>query len=131
MTNPRCTHGLDSRFCSLCNKPPDPSGGGRRHSPPAFPDANLDEIVRFLNDERIRATYGAVAGLLGIIPRGLGSNLGSHRPEVSWIVNAETGLPADYDRQEIHPELFSRAEIIRTASELVLRMATWKVKKRK
>jgi hypothetical protein len=56
--------------------------------------------------------------------------LGSRRPEVSWIVNAETGLPADYNRQEIHSDLFSKAEIIRTGSELVLRMAAWKAKRR-
>jgi hypothetical protein len=130
MANPRCVHGLDTRFCSICNKPQAIGGGVRRHSPASFSEANLDEVIRFLNDERIRATYGAVAGLLGVLPRGLGSHLGFRRPEVSWIVNAETGVPTDYNRQEIHPDLFSKAEIIRTGSELVLRMAAWKAKRR-
>ena len=130
MANPRCVHGIDARFCSICNKPQARSGGVRRRSVAPFSDANLDEIIRFLNDQRIRATYGAVAGLLGVSPRGLGAHLGSRRPEVSWIVNAETGVPTDYNRQEIHPDLFSKAEIIHTGSELVLRMAAWKTKKR-
>jgi hypothetical protein len=130
MANPRCVHGIDARFCSICNKPQALSGGIRRHSRAPFSDASLDEVIRFLNDERIRVTYGAVAGLLGVPPRGLGSHLGSRRPEVSWIVNAQTGVPTDYNRQEIHPDLFSKAEIIRTGSELVLRMAAWKVKRR-
>jgi hypothetical protein len=43
---------------------------------------------------------------------------------------SETGLPTDYNRQEIHAELFSKAEIIRTGSELVLRMAAWKATRR-
>jgi hypothetical protein len=130
MANLRCVHGLDSRFCSICNKPQTGGGGSRRRSSPVFADANLDEIIRFLNDQRIRATYGAVAGVLGVVPRSLSAHLGARRPEVSWIVNAETGLPTDYNRQEIHPDLFSKAEIIRAGSELILRMAAWKSAKR-
>src|SRR5262249_21137049 len=125
MANPRCVHGLDARFCSICNKPQARSGGVRRHSPAPFSDANLHEIIRFLNDERIRATYGAVAGVLGPPPRGLGPHWVPRRPEVSWIVNAETGVPTDYNRQQIHPDLFSKAEIIHTGSELLLRIAAW------
>jgi hypothetical protein len=131
MANPRCVHGLDARFCALCNKTERRHGGGsRRRTFASLSDANLDEIIRFLNDERVRVTYGAVAAMLGVPPRGLGSRLGSHRIEVSWIVNAETGLPTDYNRHEIHPDLFSKAEIIRTGSELVLRIAAWRSTRR-
>jgi hypothetical protein len=43
---------------------------------------------------------------------------------------SETGLPTDYNRQEIHADLFSKADIIRTSSELVLRIAAWRTNRR-
>ena len=48
------------------------------------------EILEFLNRHRVRATYGAVADLLGVLPRGVGAMLGEKRPEASWVVNAQT-----------------------------------------
>jgi hypothetical protein len=38
-------------------------------------DASLDEILEFLNDEQVHATYAAVAEVLGVIPRSLGVRL--------------------------------------------------------
>src|SRR5689334_22348479 len=128
MANPQCVHGLDRRFCAICNKTQKHPVARSHHPAAPFSEADLHEIIRFLNDERIRATCGAVAAVLGVPSRGLGSCLGSRRVEVSWIVNAETGLPTDYNRQEIHPDLFSNAEIIRTGSALVLRIAAWRTK---
>ncbi len=48
--------------------------------------------------------------------------LGSRRPEASWIVSAENGLPTDYDQTEWHPALLSRGEIITSGRTLLLRM---------
>jgi len=71
MTAERCVHGLDRRFCALCNK---------RELPGGKDAATLDEILAFLNDEQVRATYGAVAEVLGVIPRSMGARLGTKRP---------------------------------------------------
>jgi hypothetical protein len=117
----RCVHGLDSRFCAICNKV---SSSGRPRT--AIGSATLPEILAFLNAEKVRATYGAVAGLLGIIPRGMGAQLGPHSPERSWVVSAETGLPTDYNQDERHPALMRSDEIISTGMELAMRMSAWK-----
>ena len=112
MTAVRCVHGMDSRLCSLCNKP-------QSRSP------TLQDIIDFLGEQRIRATYRAVADVLGVTPR-MGSRLGDRRPEASWIVNADTGLPTGYQQHDMHPDLLRWSEIIRTGRELSMRMAIWK-----
>ena len=104
MTGSRCVHGMDTRFCSICNR-----SQGPRPSRGSVGTASLSEILQFLNDQQIRATYGAVADVLGVIPRSLGALLGPHTPEASWIVNAATGLPTDYSQNETHPSLFAAA----------------------
>jgi len=115
-----CVHGLDARFCSVCNRI------SKAQPRSALASVSLEEILRFLSHERIRATYGAVAEALGVIPRALGARLGERRPEASWIVNAASGLPADYTQDEWHPELLTRADIITSGSALALRMAKWR-----
>jgi hypothetical protein len=112
---------MDSRFCAVCNKT---SAFGRPRG--AVGSATLLEVLEFLNAEQVRATYEAVAGLLGVIPRGMGAQLGPHTPERSWIVNAETGLPTDYSKEEIHPALRHSSEIIGSGMELAMRMTAWK-----
>jgi hypothetical protein len=121
MTGTRCVHGLDSRFCAVCNRT---SAAGRPRS--AIGSVDLADILRFLNQEQVRATYGAVGEALGVIPRGMGARLGPHTQERSWIVNAETGLPTDYSRDDMHPALFRANEIISSGTELVMRMTAWK-----
>jgi len=123
MTTTRCIHGIDSRFCAVCNRT-------SKASPPrgAVGSATLAEILEFLNAEQIRATYGAVGGLLGVIPRAMGAQLGPHTVERSWIVSAETGFPTDYSRDEMHPSLLRRDEIIGSGIELVMRLSAWKTK---
>ena len=122
----RCRHGMDARFCAVCNRT-------SRNAPSSAPgvrgDATLDDIVRFLNDTKVRATYGAVAGVLGVPPRSMGALLGVRRADASWIVNADTGLPTDYSETEWHPDLLSSASIIRTANELTLRLTLWRTKR--
>jgi predicted RNase H-like nuclease len=66
----------------------------------------LPKIASLLNQHHQRATYGAVAGLLGVLPRGV-MNGRSKSPEYSWIVAAsgsEKGRPTGYETNQIHPE---------------------------
>jgi hypothetical protein len=111
-----CIHGINERFCAACNRTAKSRGGtiGR---------TTLDDVLTFLNEEQIRATYGAVGEVIGVSARALGAHLGPHRPEASWVVSPENGLPTDYTQTEWHPALLSRGEIISTAHALVLRLA--------
>lgn len=115
-----CIHGIDARFCANCNRATKPK------SRSAVGDASLEEILEFLNHEEVRATYAAVAEVLGVIPRSIGARLGPRRPEASWIVSATDGLPAEYTQDEWHPALLSQAEIISSGRMLALRLSKWK-----
>jgi len=110
-------------FCSICNKVKPPKKGTSRHPQ----NTTLAEIIQFLNDQLVRATYGAVADVLGVIPISMGARLGSHRREASWIVSAEDGLPTDYDDEEMHPALRRTNEIITTGADLTSRLAKWRI----
>jgi hypothetical protein len=123
----RCLHGMDTRFCSLCNRRP--RVGKHSVQRGLVDDASLAEIIRFLNHEQVRATYGAVAKVLGAIPRTMGAKLGPRCIEASWVVSTATGLPSDYDHDQIHPALLHKAEIIATGHELTRRMSAWKASK--
>jgi hypothetical protein len=91
--------------------------------------ASLTEIVLFLNAEKIRATYGAVAELVGGIPQSIGARLGGlagRRREASWVVNAKTGKPTGYLPEHRHPALTSSKDIITSGDDLQRRLAEWK-----
>ncbi len=122
MTNERCIHGIDSRFCAICGTTGSPEGVGRS----AAGGAALSEILQFLNHEQVRATESAVAQVLGVPPGALRVKLGTRRPEVSWIVDAKTGLPIDNEQQDWHPDLLAKSDVIRTGNELTLRLALWR-----
>ncbi len=78
----------------------------------------LDRILDELGAARQRATYGAVAAVVGAAPRTLMS--GRERDQRhSWVVNLKSGLPTEYAAELIHPELTSSATIIRARDELV------------
>ena len=79
------------------------------------------KIIQFLNREQIRATYTAVAGILGVQPISMGARLGPHSVEKSWIVSKKTGKQTDYTADEIHPAL-SNSDVIQTTRELRRRM---------
>jgi hypothetical protein len=117
---------MDERFCAICNKPRGPAASPRA----AATAVTLDEILAFLNDRQIRATYGAVGEVVGVIPRALGALLGTRRPEASWIVNAADGLPTGYAQDECHPALFSQPDVIATGRELVMRLTVWRATRR-
>ena len=76
-----CVHGIDDRFCAVCNRT---SGASRPRA--AIGSVDLPEILRFLNQEQLRATYGAVAEVLGVIPRAMGARLGRRTPSRRRLV---------------------------------------------
>lgn len=79
---------------------------------------SIEKVLRVLNDNQIRATYGAVGQYLGVPAIGVSRLLGTRRPEASWVVSASGGMPTDYDANECHPNLTLNATILRTAQEL-------------
>jgi alkylated DNA nucleotide flippase Atl1 len=126
MTTTRCIHGLDSRFCAVCNRSSTRRTTARSSAPA---DTSLPEILEFLNDARTRATYGAVAQVLGVPPRSIGAMLGARRPEASWVVNAETELPTDYEQSDWHDDLLASSDVIRTGHELTLKLTLWRTRR--
>jgi alkylated DNA nucleotide flippase Atl1 len=124
----RCKHGMDGRFCSLCAPklramPHQTSAKGHTSTPGTY---ELQDVVRFLNNEQVRATYGAVAEVVGGIARGIGARLTalySRSSEASWVVSAESGLPTGYNLNERHPALLTKREVIASGRELEERMA--------
>jgi len=72
---------------------------------------SLDGIVQQLDAHRQRATYGAVAELVGVLPRGLMSGR-PKTPRYSWVVAATSGaesrrgFPTGYSVNQIHPDCY-------------------------
>jgi hypothetical protein len=72
---------------------------------------NLESIVDLLGRKYQRATYGAVADLLGVPAQSLMQGL-PMSPRYSWIVNSKTLLPTDYPKDQIHPVLHARTNVL-------------------
>jgi hypothetical protein len=71
---------------------------------------NLDHIVSQLNERKQRASYGAVAGILGVIPRSLMTGR-PRSPKYSWVVVAtgpQRGWPTGYKKEQIHPDCLTQ-----------------------
>jgi hypothetical protein len=81
------------------------------------PMHTLDEIVAQLDQHHQRATYGAVAALLGNSPRSLMKGR-SRSPQSSWIVSSSSAMPTGYAESERHPALEERKEILDTKERL-------------
>ena len=82
----------------------------------------VKNILRILNERKMRATYGAVACILETHPLSVGRRyLKEPRPEASWVV-AKTGKgkgkPTGYEDSDIHPELCSDPRIIKSCCKL-------------
>src|SRR5205823_13594430 len=85
----------------------------------------LQKIGARLDGHCQRATYGAVAGILGVVPRGV-MNGRPKSSEYSWIVAATgpgQGMPTGYSEHQIHPECLRqvrerRGGVIDRAEEL-------------
>ena len=77
----------------------------------------LDSILDALDRHHQRATYGAVAGIVG----GLARSVMKDRPKDrrhSWIVSKETGWPTGYPESAIHSDLLERGEVIDSTERL-------------
>ena len=80
-------------------------------------DDPLTPLLFRLQSLRQRATYGAVAGVVGGHPRSL--MRGRPRdPLHSWVVNAQNGRPTRYRDDEMHPNLFDRDDVVSDADAL-------------
>jgi hypothetical protein len=82
----------------------------------------LDEIVAQLGKRKQRATYGAVAGLVGGAPIGV-MNGRARCPQYSWVVAKRTGSPTGYAERQIDPDCLSQIregspKVIDNADEL-------------
>jgi hypothetical protein len=72
---------------------------------------SLDGIVHELDAHKQRATYKAVAELVGVLPRGIMSGR-PKTPRYSWVVAATSGpgsrrgFPTGYSVNQIHPECY-------------------------
>lgn len=88
-----------------------------------MPRATLDQILDELDAARQRATYGAVAAVVGASPRALMSGRERNQRH-SWVVNLKSGRPTDYADELIHPQLSSSATIIKTKDDLVSWLAS-------
>ncbi len=81
------------------------------------PELTLEEMVDRLDRHRQRATYGAVAGVLGRPATFLMGGI-PRSPRYSWVVNKATGEPTGYGADGRHAELYSRKQVIEDADEL-------------
>ena len=72
-----CVHGIDARFCAVCNKKSKAAVVAR----PAvsISTTTLEEILRFLNAVELRATSATVAEVLGVPAVALSARLGARR----------------------------------------------------
>jgi hypothetical protein len=85
----------------------------------ARPAVSLDEIMDCLDEHHQRATYGAIAGLVGGAAHGIGRRLGQKTERNSWAVNRRTGWPTGYSEDQVHPSLQEKAEVIVDAGKLL------------
>jgi hypothetical protein len=67
---------------------------------------DLEDVIAQLNERKQRVTYGAVAGILGVLPRGVMAGRQRDR-KYSWVVAATgslRGRPTGYTDDQIHPD---------------------------
>jgi hypothetical protein len=89
-------------------------------------DTRLSEILDFLNERKMRAHYGAVAGVMDVSARSVGTMLGEHSPRASWVVAKEDDMPTGYEAENRHPELERTSLIIQTPGALNRGMQNWR-----
>ncbi len=83
-----------------------------------MPDADeLTALLHRLQDGRQRATYGAVARVMGAVPLYVMSGR-PRNPLHSWVVSATTGLPSKYAPDEMHADLLARDRVLASGDEL-------------
>ena len=77
-----------------------------------------DEVLCYLNANCIRATYGAVGGVIGVPAQSVGKYLGNIRPQASWVVRKKDGRPTGYSDQQEHRLLYRCKRVIIDCHEL-------------
>jgi small subunit ribosomal protein S16 len=87
----------------------------KNNAGPALPD--LDSVLETLDSKLQRATYRAVAGVVGSTPQNVMQGR-PRTPENSWVVNGKTDLPTGYSPEQMHPDLKAHKDIIETADNL-------------
>lgn len=78
---------------------------------------HLENVLATLGQHQQRATYSAVAELVGETPRSLMRGK-ARTPEHSWIVSKTTGRPTGYADADVHPSLASNHTILATGQQL-------------
>ena len=78
---------------------------------------SLEDVVAFLNRRELRATYGAVAEVVGGAATFLMSGI-PRAPRYSWIVNQKTLLPTGYSEEDYHPALTKKSLVLKTGTQL-------------
>jgi hypothetical protein len=82
---------------------------------------DVEEILDYLNENRVKATYNAVAEAIGIHHSNLVQLfpfLGERRPRASWVVNKRDHEPAKYTADQKHPDLDKAVRVVTDAAEL-------------
>jgi hypothetical protein len=82
---------------------------------------DIRQALDYLNTHKIRATYSAVQGYLGIGPfekTDWAEILGPPRQYTSWVVNKKTGMPDGHQPTELAPDLMASDEIITKGKQL-------------
>jgi len=83
----------------------------------------LDDILSALDQHHQRATYSAVAALVGDSPRLLMRGR-PREPSSSWVVAKDTGRPTGYADEDVHPELMANEQVLGTREELAAWLAS-------
>jgi alkylated DNA nucleotide flippase Atl1 len=87
-----------------------------------MPGYSVPTICETLERHRQRATYGAVADLVGKPAQSVMQPFQRSR-RYSWVVNSETGLPSKYHDLQKHPQLLERDRILSSGDELAAWLA--------
>ena len=82
-----------------------------------MPMLDLEGVVTLLDRQKQRATYGAVAGYLGVPQQSLMSGL-PMEPRYSWVVSTKDGRPTGYPKEAVHPALVVRMTVLKDPDTL-------------
>ncbi|MCY4268770.1 MAG: hypothetical protein OXE80_01175, partial [Gammaproteobacteria bacterium] len=92
---------------------------------------SINDVLGLLDAMKNRATYSAVATVLGIEPKEVGGLLGGRRPETSWIVRNDTKLPTGYSEKQRHSDLYQSEKILNDGNELESLLIEWRAQQEK
>jgi hypothetical protein len=82
-----------------------------------MPNITLDQVLDALDRNHQRATYGAVAAVLGDAPRTLMKGRARDQRH-SWVVSSQNNEPTGYTPDQTHPALREHEQVLKTKDEL-------------